>query len=340
MHLCILVTLFVSTLALTPRTVISPGATWSLLAWGFSGGGHDSTDGMKVVDVDIDTQSSQIAGLKATGHIVMCYFSAGTVETFRPDYTSNMAAWNQVAGATMKGWPEPWLDIRKLSQLQQLMTPRFLKAVQYGCQAIEPDNTDCFSNSDCWQNLGFASSDAAKPYQITYNKWLAATAHQNGLAIALKNTVDLVDTLSPYFDCAINEQCLTYGECDAYTNFVSSGKPVFHVEYISDPSFCTSSKQYSIQTKYCPTGSSDGICADSSSWTNCFSPVKPLPPTLYTSAQAVVDAITDVGSVLSSGPQYPTDIPGWGIAIIVLGVVLLVALLIVHVQLTRLILNK
>lgn len=38
---------------------------------------------------------------------------------------------------------EEWLDIRK-PLVQELMAPRFYKAVAEGCHGIEPDNIDCY----------------------------------------------------------------------------------------------------------------------------------------------------------------------------------------------------
>ena len=46
-------------------------------------------------------------------------------------------------------------------------------------------------------------------------------------------------TLLPYFDYAVNEQCLQYRECGKLAPFVAAGKPVFEVEYQLDPArFC------------------------------------------------------------------------------------------------------
>lgn len=119
---------------------------------------------MKVVDVDIDTQASMIPALRAAGHIVLCYFSAGTLEPWRPDCKANKTLWQEAAVGEMKGWcatslvqsiafyadlsshirrDEEWLDIRK-PLVQELMAPRFYKAVAEGCHGIEPDNIDCY----------------------------------------------------------------------------------------------------------------------------------------------------------------------------------------------------
>eukprot|EP01125_Pyxidicula_operculata_P019965 TRINITY_DN726_c1_g1_i1.p1 TRINITY_DN726_c1_g1~~TRINITY_DN726_c1_g1_i1.p1 ORF type:complete len:252 (-),score=37.25 TRINITY_DN726_c1_g1_i1:214-969(-) len=229
MKVCIALLCMIVVVTAQPRVILFNNYTWSLLAWGFPNGGQDTTDGMKVVDLDIDLQNDQISGLTSAGHIVMCYFSAGSVESWRPDVQANPQLWAEASGGNMSGWDEPWLDITQLSLLQELMAPRFTKAVNYGCNAIEPDNTDCYANQDCWSTIGLSSSDEAQPYQIKYNLWLAQIAHQNGLSIALKNTLGLIDQIGDQFDCAVNEECQTYQECDGYSQYVASNKAIFQV---------------------------------------------------------------------------------------------------------------
>ena len=58
--------------------------------------------------------------------------------------------------------------------------------------------------------------------------------------MALKNDVEQVPDLAPYFDYAINEQCEQYSECGNYTtSFASAGKAVFEVEYkLKVSNFC------------------------------------------------------------------------------------------------------
>lgn len=51
------------------------------------------------------------------------------------------------------------------------------------------------------------------------------------MKIGLKNSIDIVDTLTPILDFAVNEQCAQLNECERYSRFLSVGKPVFHVEY-------------------------------------------------------------------------------------------------------------
>lgn len=45
----------------------------------------------------------------------------------------------------------------------------------------------------------------------------------------MKNAIGLIPQLASYYDCAVNEQCQTYGECSAYSLF--AGKAVFQVLY-------------------------------------------------------------------------------------------------------------
>src|SRR6266581_716102 len=76
--------------------------------------------------------------------------------------------------------------------------------------------------------------------QLLFNAALANLAHSKGFTVALKNDVEQVPDLAPYFDYAINEQCEQYSECGDYTTyFASAGKAVFQVEYkLSTSKFC------------------------------------------------------------------------------------------------------
>ena len=57
--------------------------------------------------------------------------------------------------------------------------------------------------------------------------------------MGLKNDLDQVDSLLPFFDWALNESCFQYNECDLLIPFIKSGKAVFGVEYDGDTDqFC------------------------------------------------------------------------------------------------------
>jgi hypothetical protein len=181
---------------------------------------------VQMYDIDLfDVPKSVIDRLHAAGRIVICYFSAGSWENWRPDADQFP---DEVKGNNLSGWPgEKWLDIRRLDILGPIIRSRMDLAVQKGCDGLESDNVDGYSN-----NTRFSLSPQD---QIAYNTWLANEAHGRNLSIGLKNDLDQVSDLLPYFDWALNEQCFQYNECTALLPFVKAGKAVFGVEYSGDP---------------------------------------------------------------------------------------------------------
>ena len=190
-----------------------------------------------IYDIDYETTTKATADvLRAAGRHLICYLSAGTWEKGRGDASTFPAS---VLGNTMADWPdEKWLDIRQVDILMPIMGKRMDICKQKGFEAIEPDNVDGYTTEN---NAGFPLTAAD---QITYNKKLAELAHSKGLSIGLKNNIDQVPALAPFFDFAVNEECFAYGECDVYkANFIDQGKPVFHVEYnVAKTKFCTQAK--------------------------------------------------------------------------------------------------
>ena len=81
-------------------------------------------------------------------------------------------------------------------------------------------------------DTGFALSAAD---QLRFNRRLADEAHRRGLSVGLKNDLDQVLALEPWFDWALNERCHELGECAALAPFVAAGKAVFGVEYTGEP---------------------------------------------------------------------------------------------------------
>jgi hypothetical protein len=108
-----------------------------------------------------------------------------------------------------------------------------------GFSAVDPDNVDGYANS-----TGFPLTGTD---QLTFNRWLAATAHAHGLSIGLKNDLDQIPELVDDFDFAVNEQCYQYVECSAMRPFTDAGKAVFHIEYSTSP------------TSYCPMTTAMGF---------------------------------------------------------------------------------
>ena len=202
----------------TPGTWYKPGlaTTWQ---WQLSGAINTSYD-VDVYDIDLYNAGDAIATLHKQGKKVICYFSAGSSEHWRPDFSKFTAA---DMGKNLDGWPgEKWLDIRS-ANVRSIMSARLDLAASKGCDGVEPDNVDGYTN-----NPGFPLTAA---HQLDYNRYLAKQAHARGLSIGLKNDVDQVAALAPDFDYGINEQCFQYSECGVYSAFTKANKPVFNAEY-------------------------------------------------------------------------------------------------------------
>jgi hypothetical protein len=174
-----------------------------------------------VFDIDLfNTPAATIQALQAEGKKVVCYFSAGSSENWRPDFSQFQPA---DMGNGLDGWPgERWLDTRS-ANVRKIMQARLDLAVTKGCNGVEPDNVDGYSNGS-----GFALSAVT---QLDYNRFLASEAHKRRLSIALKNDLDQLADLVGDFDFAVNEQCHEFNECGGYQVFTASGKPVFNAEY-------------------------------------------------------------------------------------------------------------
>jgi hypothetical protein len=195
-----------------------PGTSWQIQ---LSGAPVDTSFDVQVYDLDLfDNAASVISTLKAKGKKVICYFSAGSYEDWRPDASKFPKA---VQGSPLDGWPgEWWLDVRAQA-VRDLMAARMDLAVQKGCDGVDPDNVDGYTNKP---GFPLTASD-----QIDYNRFLADAAHARGLAVGLKNDIDQIPDLVASFDWAINEECFDYDECGTLAPFIAAHKPVFQLTY-------------------------------------------------------------------------------------------------------------
>jgi hypothetical protein len=201
-------------------------------------------------DVDLEgIPAATISAMHAKGIKAVCYFSAGTYEGWRSDWGKFFPF---IAGEDYQGtekpflgkmadWNERWLDVREIDLLKPIMTARLKAAKEKGCDAVEPDNMDAYSNASEVKAPGGISA----AQQLAYNRAIASWAHEQGLSVALKNDMGQLDSLVGDFDWALNEQCYQYGECGGYAgSFLKAGKAVFGVEYQGDSaSFCPKARQ-------------------------------------------------------------------------------------------------
>jgi hypothetical protein len=199
-----------------------------------------------------------VHAIHVRGARVVGYISAGTAETWRPDFPE-LQSFDQSCDGCLFGNPvgnypdEYWLNINSdvsgtnpntgrietaQSFLLDEMLARVKEAKLIGVDAIEFDNVDEYGN-----RTGLKISART---QLRYDMSLANTAHRLGLTAGLKNDIGQADTLQPYFDFEINEQCWQYHECSGLASWPAAGKPVFNVEYGGK------------QSVYCPLANSPG----------------------------------------------------------------------------------
>ena len=182
----------------------------------------DENEAVDWYDVDLwdNLDSGLIDRLHGKGRKVICYFSAGSAENWRPDYASYPRA---ALGKGLDGWPgEKWVDVRSAG-VRAVVASRMDRAKAAGCDGVDPDNVDGYSN-----DTGFSLTAA---HQLSFNRFLAAEGHKRGMVVGLKNDVDQIAQLVSSFDFAVNEQCFQFDECDKVARFIAAGKAVINIEY-------------------------------------------------------------------------------------------------------------
>ncbi len=228
-------------------------ATWQWQLQGTVNTGYD----VEVYDIDLfDALPAVTEQLLGAGRRVICYFSAGSFEDFRPDAGQFLTA---DLGNPLGDFPdERWLDIRSPS-VHEIMRARLDIAVQKSCDGVEPDNVDGFTN-----DTGFPLTATD---QLAFNRFLANEARTRGLAVALKNDLDQIPELVDYFDFSVNEQCHEFNECDQLQPFITAGKPVLNAEYadqfVSDPAqrqtMCAAALAQNLRTLVLPIDLDDSF---------------------------------------------------------------------------------
>lgn len=201
-----------------------------------------------VIDIDlldvIDAKPAlpDIKELSKTKKVI-CYFSAGSYETWRAD-ADRYARQDYGAPLDSRWNNEFWVDVRS-SNVRALVKERIERAAAAGCSAVDPDNVDGYvsgylhvlrsvlicdfqnkvdgKNQDGW--------DLPMSEYVSYFKFMAGVAHANGIAIGLKNGMEMIPDVLSVMDFAVNEECWAWTECGTYAPVTKAGKAVFHIEY-------------------------------------------------------------------------------------------------------------
>ncbi|KAJ3636350.1 hypothetical protein Zmor_008615, partial [Zophobas morio] len=170
-----------------------------------------------------------------------------------------------------------WLDITKFNEVTSYIKPLWKSLKEKGCQGIDADYVDCYYYN-CVK--GFSQREL-KLHQIRFNTWLAREAHRLGLAIGLRNCVDLIGQFSEVFDFAVSEECLEFNDCKQYQSFYNQDKAIFAIEYSIKKdriTLCSEVSSYKMQVKY-----------KLDRWSNCFPREASLPKTEYYTYTEVLD---------------------------------------------------
>jgi hypothetical protein len=180
----------------------------------------DTSEDAKVYTVDLEIPAVTLAELHAAGKIVLCYFSAGTMEPFRDDAPRFPEA---SLGAPLADYPnERWIDVRDAT-VRAIMQDRVTKAADAGCDGVHPSGLAAFAADT---ELDFQRAD-----QLAYNRWLAGVVHARGLSVGLVEGDDsLSQELVADFDWSVVWSCLDTS-CTAAMPFVGAGKAAFLIEY-------------------------------------------------------------------------------------------------------------
>jgi hypothetical protein len=201
----------------------------------------DPSFDVDLYDIDLHTNSAaDFAALRAAGRLVACYFSAGTLESWRDDAEDLPAA---VIGNPHAQYPsERWLDVGS-EAVRGLMRSRIELAKTKGCDAVQP------------ANAAVSAADPGFPITPAVNRefalFLAQAAHELGLWVAWSDDPNVFPGLEQVYDFGLAIQCIQYGRCEAWAGFRNAGKALFVIE-IGDASDTT---------RVCPAAASLGLPA-------------------------------------------------------------------------------
>jgi hypothetical protein len=230
-----------------------------------TGSGGVKTTAPTVYDIDaIENPASTVTTLHNAGDKTICYIEVGTAgnyytadqEGITTTYYAQLSAAGDL-GRKLSGYPERFININKTSALTIIESMIQKQCAGKGFDGVETDLDETFGGNE--GNAGFTITQAAEQ---TYLENLANYMHSLGLAWIAKNLDDtgiqsFVNTMAPYAQGIITEECNYYQSCSLLTPFVSAGKLILNAEYTDD----WGSSIQSDLSQFCPadeTGHIDG----------------------------------------------------------------------------------
>jgi hypothetical protein len=208
-------------------------------------------------DAGIPTGPSPVVNaLHAAGKYSICYVEAGAQQTSFPDKGDFAPAdyGNYAKRYQMRGYPnEWWFDLRgfrhyvpgRQSTLRGAavnIAAGLAKRIHWCAlerqDALEPDDLDGYTNRGATGVKG-GGWHLTRADSLGFERWLAHTAHHDGLAIFQKNDPADATIDARTFDGMIIEECNYYDDPCAGphgdgTPYLSRGKPVLDAEYVQD----------------------------------------------------------------------------------------------------------
>ncbi|OBT62594.1 hypothetical protein VE03_08490 [Pseudogymnoascus sp. 23342-1-I1] len=174
-----------------------------------------------VYDIDLfDSTASIIAWAQGQGRKVICYFSAGSYEDWRPDAASFKP---EDYGNGLEGWEgEYWLNTSS-PNARNIMLTRLDQAAKKGCDGVDPDNIDGYENA--------SGLDLTMDTAVDFVTFLADATHARNMSFGLKNGAKIVNRVLDLIQWNVVEECVQYDECGDYKPVIDAGKPVFLIEY-------------------------------------------------------------------------------------------------------------
>ncbi|KFY43670.1 hypothetical protein V494_01875 [Pseudogymnoascus sp. VKM F-4513 (FW-928)] len=192
-----------------------------------------------VYDIDLfDSTASIITWAQGQGRKVICYFSAGSYEDWRPDAASFKP---EDYGNGLEGWEgEYWLNTSS-ANARNIMLARLDQAAKKGCDGVDPDNIDGYEND--------SGLDLTTDTAVDFVTFLADATHARNMSFGLKNGAKILSQVIDLIQWNVVEECLQYNECEKYGPVIDAGKPVFLIEYPTTeerPSYVSDEKKEEI----------------------------------------------------------------------------------------------